>query len=107
MAKIEWKGGECPVSGLTNVRTWWTDGGNPTEGEAGDFRWDHDEALQIIAYEIIEEDKEEPKQIIEKTIWDEYALAWMTAREWKKMTFNEAAIECSTMADEMMKARAK
>lgn len=108
MEKIEWKGGECPVSGGTLVRLWFS-GGDVEEEYAGERIWEHHFdhcGRNIIAYEVIEESKE-PKPIIEKTLWDEYAIAWMSSGDWSGMTPEEAMGECVKVADAMMKARTK
>lgn len=103
MAKIEWKGGECPVSVGEKVKVWFRDGDDCIDN-AESYRWNHTSgAGDIIAYEVIEE---EPKQITEKTLRDEIAIAWLVNIDAEHMTFDEVAEEAYTIADAMMKARA-
>lgn len=98
--KIEWKGGECPVSGDTLVNVYFR-GGSISLCEAGEWGWKHgNDDGDIIAYEVIEYNPE-------KTLWDEYAIAWMKARDWDKISIAAAVDECAEVANEMMKARAK
>lgn len=100
MAKIKWKGGKCPVSEDDIVRVWLSSG-DDGEYYAHSWNWEHyGNDGDIIAYEVIEEAKEEPKQITEKTLRDEFAIAWIKGG-------HQPSYDAYIFADSMMKASMK